>query len=157
MSDTKSYAQLSVLTVTGRIYHAEIVERNGNKFMSVSVIHTPEDDGQPVLFTFTNSNGLMALHEKGYFGKGREVTITGKLISVAETYEKDGECHFLATPKVHLKEVTVLKGGLGRMPKDAQAEGANKRSMRIVRPGSDAAPAVDKTPVLSEAEKVVDF
>ena len=156
MSDTKSYAQLSVLTVTGRIYHAEVVERNGSKFMSVSVIHTPEDDGQPILFTFTNSNGLMALHEKGYFGKGREVTITGKLISIAETYEKDGECHFLATPKVHLKEVTVLKGGLGRMPKDAQAQGANKRSMRIVAPKGKEAP-VDQAPELSEAEKVVDF
>ena len=156
MSDTKSYAQLSVLTVTGRIYHAEVVEKTGTKFLSVSVIHTPEDDGQPLLFTFTNSNGLMALHEKGYFGKGREVTITGKLISIAETYEKDGECHFLATPKVHLKEVTVLKGGLGRMPKDAQAEGANKRSMRIVTPKAKEAP-VDQAPVLSEAEKVVDF
>ncbi len=46
---------------------------------------------------------------------------------------------------------------MGRRPKDAQAEGATKRSMRIVRPGSDAAPAVDKTPVLSQYEKAIDF
>lgn len=154
MSETKSYAQFCVTSVTGRIYHAEIVEKGTTKFLSVSVIHTPENDGNPVLFTFTNSNGLMSLHEKGYFGKGREVTITGKIVSVAETYEKDGECRFLATPKIHMKEVTVLNGGLGRMPKDATASTPDKRTMRIVKPNE--AP-VDQAPVLSDEERALTF
>ena len=154
MSETKSYAQFCVTSVTGRIYHAEIVERNNSKFLSVSLIHTPENDGQPVLFTFTNSNGLMSLHEKGFFGKGREVTITGKIVSVAETYEKDGECHFLATPKIHMKDVHVLNGGLGRTPKDSQSSTADKRKMKIVTAKSAT---VHKTPELTEEEKSLNY
>jgi len=119
MADTnKTYAQFNAITVTGRIFHAEIPK--GRDFLAVTVISTLENDGQSINFTFNNSNGLKALFEKGFLAVGRTVTITGHVNRVAETYEKDGKLLMKARPEIHLKGVQILDGGLGPMPKAAE-------------------------------------
>ena len=146
---TTRYSQFNALTVTGRIFNAEVVSSKNGDFLSVSVISTATKDGEDIVYTFTNSNGLLALHQKGGFGKGREVTVTGHIASVSQVYTdtKTGEVRLRQRPEVHLIGVTVLEGGLGRTPQ------ADKQQ---VRPAAGTvvtmkAP-VDETPQLSKEE-----
>ena len=123
MTQTR-YAQFNTLTVTGRIYNADLVEGANGEFLSVSVISTATKDGEDLVYTFTNNNGLLALYRKGMFCKGREVTITGHIAGIKTAYRTaDGAVKLLKKPQVRLVGVTVLDGGLGRMPK---SEGASE-------------------------------
>ena len=69
MANMTSYSQFNVLTVTGRIFNAEIVK---DEFLSVSVITTLMKDGPELVVTFTNNNGLMGLYQKGWLPVGRQ-------------------------------------------------------------------------------------
>ena len=120
MSEYTNYAQFNQFTATGRISHAEIVKAGEDTFLSVTIITTLTKDGPEVDITFTNSNGLKSLHEKGYFGKGREVTISGHVARVEQTYldKKTGSTMMKKRPQIHLIGANVPEGGLGRMPKN---------------------------------------
>ena len=145
MAQTR-YASHNVLTVTGRIYNAEIVDGKDGKFLSVSVISTCTKDGEDVVYTFNNSNGLMTLHSKGQFNKGREVTVTGHIAGIRTAYRtKDGAVKLLKTPEVRLLGAVVLEGGLGRLPQDT-TKSENLGGMTISQ--EDGTPTVDKAPEL---------
>lgn len=155
------YAQFNALTVTGRIFNAEIVDNKGNKFLSVSVISTASKDGTDLVYTFNNSNGLMSLFEKGYFCKGRQVTITGHIHNVSEVYTtRTGEVALRKRPEIHLTGVNVLDGGLGPMPNaDGQAQrlsaGTVKTPFGSVTPVNTpfgTTVAIDETPSMEPVE-----
>lgn len=117
MTQTR-YANFNALTVTGRIFNAEVVEGASGDFLSVSVISTATKDGEDLVYTFTNNNGLLSLFNSGNFCKGREVTITGHIAGIKTAYRaKDGTVKLLKKPQVRMTSVAVLDGGLGRMPK----------------------------------------
>lgn len=150
MADTQqltNYAQFNVLTVTGRVFNAKLVKtKDGNEFLSVSLISTLTKNGDEVEFTFTNNNGIKALCAKGFLPTGRELTITGHISTCGETYEKDGETLLMKRPKVHMTGVQILDGGLGATPKKKVA--AN--NVVPVKAKSAQAPVVDETPELEE-------
>ena len=154
MNNTQTrYAQFNALTVTGRIFNAEIVtQKDGSQFLAVSVISTATNDGADLVYNFTNNNGLMGLHEKGYFGKGRQVTITGHIKNVSEVYtDTSGQVRMRKRPEISLIGVTVLDGGLGPMPKAENNVRAVAGSV-VTQVGT---PAIDDTPDYSdEAEQV---
>ena len=147
----RSYAQFNSFTVQGRINHAEIVDSKNGKFLAVTVITNCLNDDEGMTVTFNNSNGLMALFEKGYLPTGRMVTVTGHIAYVRETYtNKDGEVQMLKRPNIHLVDATIPTGGLGAMPAD-KAEGTVRR-VGVVKPAqakefNAATPTVDGTPV----------
>jgi len=148
MADTQTYtnyAQFNTVSVTGRIFHSEIVNKNGG-FLSVSVISTLSEDGQEVEFTFTNSNGLMALANKDGLPNGRIVTLTGHITTCSETYEKNGETLLLKRPKIHMTGVQILDGGLGPIPnKEVSNASNNVRKVSIKKSAPvDAAPEMVK-------------
>ena len=153
MADTQTYtnyAQFNTVTVTGRIFHSEVPK--GRDFLSVSVISTLTKDGQEVEFTFTNSNGLKSLFEKGFLSKGRVVTITGHIATCGETYQKDGETHLRKRPQIHMTGVQILDGGLGPAPiKDSEAKpvASGRRVITHKTAPVDATPALE--PVEAEA------
>jgi len=148
MADTQTYtnyAQFNTVSVTGRIFHSEIVNKNGG-FLSVSVISTLSEDGQEVEFTFTNSNGLMALANKDGLPNGRIVTLTGHITTCSETYEKNGETLLLKRPKIHMTGVQILDGGLGPIPnKEVSNASNNVRKVSTKKSAPvDAAPGMVK-------------
>ena len=142
----KTYAQFNSFTVAGRIFAAEIVPNNGNEFLSVTLITNCVDDDAGMTVTFTHSNGLLALAKAGGLPVGRQVTVTGHIKSISETYtNKDGEVVMLQRPKVHLIDAAMPTGGLGATPR---TEDAPKRKVgTVVKPSQAVAPAVDGTPV----------
>ena len=145
------YSQFNALTVTGRIFNAEIVDNNGSQFLAVSVISTAMRDGADLVYTFTNNNGLMGLFEKGYFGKGREVTITGHIANVSETYTtKEGEIRMRKRPEIKLVGVTVLEGGLGPMPTNNQAPRAAAGTV-VTKVGTPAKAYGENNPIIDGA------
>lgn len=151
---TKRYAQFNTLTVTGRIFNAEIVDRNGERFLSVTIISTATKDGEDLTYTFNNSNGLMTLHERGDFNKGREVTITGHIAGIRTAYRtKDGAVKLLKRPEVRMIGVQCLDGGLGRKPQDAAAKSEDLGGMTITQ--DDGAPALDETPSMEKKPVVM--
>lgn len=151
------YAQFNTLTVTGRIFHAEIVSKDGSEFLSVSVISTASKDGVDIEYKFNNSNGLMGLFKKGYFCRGRQVTITGHIKDVSAYWiTKTGEIQPRKRPEIQLTGVNVLDGGLGPMP---VAEGQAQRVIakpvitQVGTPSVDATPSME--PVEIEEEELV--
>lgn len=98
----------------------------------------------------------MGLHEKGYFGKGRQVTITGHIKNVSEVYtDNSGQVRMRKRPEISLIQVTVLDGGLGPMPKAENNVRAVAGTVvtQVGTPNEDL-PPVDETPAYSaEAEQ----
>ena len=150
----KRYAQFNALTVTGRIFNAEVVtQRDDSQFLAVSLISTATTDGADLVYTFNNNNGLMSLHEKGLFCKGREVTITGHIKNVSETYtDNSGQVRMRKRPEISLIGVTVLDGGLGPMPKAENNVRAVAGSV-VTQVGT---PAIDETPDYSDEANQVE-
>ena len=154
MAQTR-YSQFNALTVTGRIFNAEIVPgKDGKDFLSVSVISTATKDGTDVVYKFTNSNGLMSLHLDGWFNKGREVTITGHISDVSQVYtdRKTGEVKLRMYPEINLIGATVLEGGLGRMPADDNKRANKPAAGTVIK--MTAKPAVDETPAVEPAAEL---
>lgn len=156
MTQTQTrYAQFNTITVTGRIFNAEIVENNGQQFLSVTLISTASKDGADLLYTFNNNNGLMKLHESGWFGKGRQVTVTGHIHNVSEVYTTNtGEVRMRKRPEIHLTGVSVMDGGLGPMPKDDAQPRKVAGSVVNVGTPSNEMPAVDQAPDFGEVTAV---
>lgn len=150
MAQQTNYAQFNAVTVTGRVYHVEKVQYNGSEFLAVTLITTLTNDGQEVLFTFNNSNGLLSLYNSGYLAKGRQLTVTGHIAGATETYtDKEGQVVLKQRVELKLSGAQVLDGGLGPAPTtDASAV---RKTATVVRPSqarasapTDEAPAVEK-------------
>ena len=81
MTDSQQtrYAQFNVVTVTARVYNVDLVNGKDGEFLSVSLISTATKDGEDIVYTFTDGERILGLYRKGFFTKGREVTVTGHL------------------------------------------------------------------------------
>ena len=149
MAQQTNYAQFNAVTVTGRVFHVEKVQYNGSEFLAVTLITTLTNDGQEVLFTFNNSNGLLSLYNSGYLAKGRQLTVTGHIAGATETYtDKEGQVVLKQRVELKLSGAQVLDGGLGPAPlNDAPAV---RKPGTVLRPSqarktapTDEAPAVE--------------
>ena len=110
----KNYAGFNTATIEGRVFHAEVVTKNGEEFLSVQVIQNLQDDDGGCIFQFTNSNGLMGLFKKGYLPNGRRVHLTGHMKSIEQVYTdtKTGEIKLLQRPRVKMDQAQVTLGSL---------------------------------------------
>ena len=144
MSD-KTYAQFNVLTITGRISHAEIKKGKYGEFLTCTLLSELMDGTEAVAVEFTSTNGLMTLAKKGALTNGRRLTVTGHLESFSELYlnRETGKRAVRKRPTLKLGRVQVLDGGIGPGKKEEVEE-------------FDAAPAVDPTPAL-DASSEIDF
>ncbi len=144
-TQVKSYANFNSVTFQGRISNVDIVDGQYGEFIAVTVLSNMADgDDKAVSIVFNNSNGLLGLHKKGFLPVGRQVTLTGHISGVSETYEKDGELQLRKRPQISLTEVQIPTGGLGPMPADKEAAPTNtvKRVARRFEPKVDATPEV---------------
>ena len=146
-TDYKVYANFNSATFQGRILASEVVAtKKGDEFLSVTVITAPVDDSEGITITFNNSNGLLALAKKGGLSAGRQVTVTGHIASVHETYtdNKSGEVVMLKRPKIHLVDAAIPTGGLGATPSKKDATGGTVVVKRpAARPTQDKAPEIE--------------
>ncbi len=153
----KTYANFNNATFQGRIFNADLVEtKDGSSFLAVTVITNPSDDSEGITVTFNNNNGLRSLHASGWLPNGRQVTVTGHIASVSETYEKNGELIMRQRPQIHLVEASIPTGGLGPMPADKQGV-ARAAKGTVVRKQSvpSGAPSVDQTPAYGQGEAAI--
>ena len=59
MSDSnKVYASFNSLTITGRVYHQEVIKGQYGEFLAVTLMTELTDDGASVCVQFNNTNGL---------------------------------------------------------------------------------------------------
>ena len=150
-----SYSQFNSLTLTGRVFNAEIVETTNGDFLSVSIISTLMKNGPELVVTFTNSNGLMSLFQGGHLCKGREVTVQGHISDTKFVYTaKDGSVRTLKRPELKLVGATIPEGGLGRMPKEREDAANTIVAGTVISTGApvDAAPAFSQEPSLATQE-----
>jgi len=141
----KTYAQFNTVSVTGRVYNAEVVNYNGNEFLSVTLITTLQDDGTEMTVKFTNSNGLKTLQQRGHLPTGRMLTVTGHIVDVTSTYtNKNGEIITLTRPQMKLNNVVVADGALG--PKPADKRKVQVTAGQVVKQRA----TVSETPSLTE-------
>ena len=119
MSNEKTYAQFNVLTITGRVSHAEVVNGQYGEFLAVTLLSELKNDAPAVAIQFNNTNGLLSLFKNGYLNNGRLVTVTGHLESFTELYfdKKSGKTKRLQRPRLNLSKAVVLDGGMGPGPK----------------------------------------
>jgi len=154
MTDYKNYAQFNSFAVDGVISNISEVSGKNGDYIAVTLITNLMNEDEGCTVEFTNSDGLMALYQKGFLPKGRRVTVTGHIKTVAETYtNKQGEVVMLKRPKISLVDAAIPTGGLGPMPAD-KAANAVRRTGVVVKPAQAAtqglpevAPVVDGTPV----------
>lgn len=126
MSDYKTYASFNSLTITGRLSHAEEVDYQGKKWLSVTLLTELVDEGKTIAVTFNTTNGLYSLYKSGHLQNGRRMTVTGHLASFTELYfdTKAGKTKVLKRPVLHLTKAQVFDGGLGPAAKKAEDSGA---------------------------------
>ena len=113
---TKTFAQYNVLTITGRISHAELVNGEYGEFLAVTVLSELTNDAAPVAVQFNMKDGLLfAMTKKGYDVTGRYLTVTGHLKGFTELYfdKKLGKTKRLQRPRLELEQVSILPGALG--------------------------------------------
>ena len=115
-----TYACFNAITIQGRVSHTEIVEKDGDKWASVTLLSELMNDAQPIAVTFNSSNGILRQVETGWFTNGRRVTVTGHLSNFSEIYfdKKSGKAKRLQRPRLHLTGVQVLPGGFGPQKKE---------------------------------------
>ena len=145
LSDYTVYANFNSFVATGRILDSKVVKtKAGNDMLAVTMITTPvKNDERGLNVTFVNQGGLVALFTAGQLPAGREITVTGHIEAVSETYEdKDGSLVIRKRPQIELGySAQILDGGLGRMPATEEQKTARAAGTKVVRK-----PAVDKTP-----------
>jgi hypothetical protein len=154
MSDYKNYAQFNAFTVSGVISNISEVSGKNGDYIAVTLITNLMNEDEGCTVEFTDSNGLMALYQKGYLPTGRRVTCTGHIRTVAETYvSKDGEVIMLKRPKITLVDAQIPTGGLGPIPADKATNTVRKTNV-VVKPAQaksagtpEVAPVVDTSPV----------
>ena len=148
MTEYTNYAQLNVLTITGRVSALKLLDGQYGESLAVTMISTMETEGEEINITFTNKNGLMTMFKNGNLDVGRQLTVTGHIKSVEQVYtDKDGAVRLLKRARMNLKQVQVLDGGLGPAPKKE-----DKRMPRTAGQVVNMTP-VDKTPDLTPEEE----
>ena len=145
MTEYTNYAQLNVLTITGRVSVLELLDGQYGKALAVTMISTMETEGETVNITFTNKNGLMTMFNNGKLEVGRQLTVTGHIKSVEQVYtDKDGSVRLLKRARMNLKQVQVLDGGLGPAPRKEVTK-APRTAGQLVdmnQPKTDATPDI---------------
>ena len=114
-----SYANVNQLTFTGRISATKVVSGKNGDFLAVTLITNIAND-KSVNVTFNDSEGIMKLEANGKLPVGRMVTVTGTIDNVSEVYLKNGQPVMRKRPELKLVGATILRGGLGALPKSAQ-------------------------------------
>ena len=149
MSDT--FACFNVLTIVGRISHAEVKQGKDGEFLTCTLLTELMDDTEAVAVEFTSTNGLLTLAKKGVLNNGRRLTVTGHLESFSELYlnKETGKRAVRKRPMLKLGRVQVLDGGIGPGKKQDVEE------FDAPAPAGSA-PAVDPTPAL-DASSEIDF
>ena len=142
----KDYANFNSFTVAGRILNSELASGKNGEFLAVTVITHGLNEDEGMTVTFNDSNGLMALFQKGWLPAGRMVTLTGHIAYVSETYTdaKTSEVKLLKRPRIHLVDAAIPTGGLGPMPKASMPE--RRVGATVVRPSDATKPAVEEAP-----------
>ena len=138
----------NTINVTGRVHFIERVTNNGSTWLKVSVISNTEKDAATT-FTF-NTSKMDGLFNNGFLPKGRTITISGRIKSVASHYidEKSGSSKVYKNPRIHLENVSIPTGGLGAMPKSSAA---NADAVGGVTVNVDQAPAYGESTVKDQA------
>ena len=144
MSDYRNYAQPNTFTYTGRVLATKVLNGDNGEYMAVTMIHTLEDDGAEVTIEFYNSNGLLGLQKKGWLPSGRQLTVTGSIVGITQTYEKDGQICLKKRPEIKLQNAYVPRGGLGPMPKEKMPSTAGQ--VVVQQPYVDKAPTLEEQP-----------
>ena len=152
----QTFANFNTVSFQGVVLNVDIVEGQYGEFAAITLISNLADDKSGadtgVTIAFNNSNGLLGLAKKGWLPAGRQVTVTGILAGVSETYEKDGELQLRKRPQITLDSKTVQMH-TGAMPAEKQAPAATSGKRVIRRFETKVEPAVDATPAITE-EKV---
>ena len=159
MANYTNYANFNTFTVEGRISYSDVKSGKNGEFLSATVITTLVKDGAEVDVVFTDSNGLLALFNKGYLRSGAMVTLTGRLSGTSETYtNKDGELQMRQRPQVTLTQVQIMTGGLGPIPKKDDAKPARnaRRPVQVTPAQASASAPVDEAPdwTLGQTEEI---
>ena len=144
MSDYTNYAQFNAWTFTGRVLATKVLDGAEGEYMAVTMITTLLKDGPEVTIEFYNSNGLLGLQKKGWLPAGRQLTVTGHISGVTQTYEKDGQICLKKRPEIKLQGATVLEGGLGPMPKEKMPSTAGQ--VVVQQPYVEKAPTLEEQP-----------
>ena len=97
---------------------------------------------------------MLGLAKSGWLPAGRQVTVTGTLAGVSETYEKGGELHIRKRPQITLDSKTVQMH-TGAMPAEKQAPAATSGKRVIRRFETKVEPVVDATPAITEEKEPV--
>ena len=159
-SQYTNYAAFNTFTVQGRVTHVEIKTGKYGDFVTVNLVSTLKKDADSIEVIFNDSAMLLQAAEKGYLTKGRNVTLTGRLAGVSETFQdSDGQYQFRKRPQVKMEQVSIMTGGYGAKP----AEEAQNGRRTLVRPAdanrqaakNQEQPMVDDTPDMSN-ESVLD-
>ena len=157
MSD-KTYANFNSISFQGVVLNVDVVNGQYGEFAAITIITNLSDDpagkDTGITVTFNSSNGLLKLHKAGWLPAGRQVTVTGTLAGVSETYEKDSELVVRKRPQISLKSETVQLH-TGAMPKDKQAPASTSGKRVIRRFEAKVDPVVDKTPAITEEKEPV--
>ena len=107
------WADITSATISGRLFHVELVRNNESEFLAVTMISALRDgdvDGTQVKFN-TSDRGLMKLFAGGHLPNGRRMTAIGQLKSASSHYvNKDGVVVPLKRPQIELKGVSVQLG-----------------------------------------------
>ncbi len=149
MATYTNYANFNTFTVEGRISYSDVKSGRNGEFLSVSVISTLVKDGAEVEVTFTDSNGLLALFNKGYLRSGAMVTLTGRLQGTSETYtDANGELRMRQRPQVTMAQVQIMTGGLGPIPTKGDAKPARnaRRPVQVTPAQASTSAPVDQAP-----------
>ena len=147
----KSYANFNTVTFEGRVFDATVAKGQYGEFLAITIITNLMDGDDGITVTFNDGNGLLKLHQQGYFDKGRRVHVTGAISGISEVYEKDGELHVRKRPQLMLDSKTV-QVKLGAAPAtDKPATGT-----KVIRRTVKQEPAVDPTPTVIDADTPVE-
>ena len=86
------------------------------------------------------------MFKNGNLDTGRTLTVTGHIKSVEEIWiDENGQAAQLVRPRMHLKQVQLLDGGLGPAPKKENAPSTVKQLVKL----NDRQPKVDETPAVT--------
>jgi len=155
-----TYANFNSSSFQGTVLDIKVCNGEYGEFVAVTVISNLADNKSGadtgINVTFNNSNGMLGLHKKGWLPVGRQVTVTGIISGVSETYEKDGELQLRKRPQISLKSETVQLH-TGAMPKEKQAPTAISAKRLIRRFEAKVEPTVDPTPAITKDPADVAF
>jgi hypothetical protein len=153
-----TYSNFNTVSFQGVVLNVDIVEGQYGEFAAITIISNLADDKSGadtgVTIAFNNSNGMLGLAKSGWLPAGRQVTVTGTLTGVSETYEKGGELHIRKRPQISLKPESVQMH-TGAMPKEKQAPAAKSGKRVIRRFETKVEPVVDATPAITEEKEPV--